>query len=60
MKYRGKYLKPATSLMLVLSCVALSSFAADSIDKARNIADQELFFGPVPKADQEVPSHLAM
>src|SRR5262245_25265655 len=51
MKDGGKHLKQATSLMIALSCVALSSIGgADSIEKARNIADQEYFFAPVPKA----------
>jgi len=51
MKSSGSYVKQATSLVVALSCVALSSIGgADSIEKARNIADQELFFAPVPKA----------
>src|SRR4029079_6471172 len=51
MKERNRHFKQATSVMVALSCVALSSIGgADSIEKARNIADQELFFAPVPKA----------
>src|SRR4029079_156882 len=49
-KKRG-YVRQTTSLLMALSCVALSTVGgADSIEKARNIADQELFFAPVPKA----------
>src|SRR4051794_8926061 len=48
-----KYLRQATALVVGLSCVALASIgAADGIveKKAGSIADQELFFAPVPKA----------
>src|SRR5437879_2258056 len=41
------------STFIALSCLALSAIGgADSVleKKAPNIADQELFFGPVPKA----------
>src|SRR6476646_2088153 len=48
---RGMYVKHGTTLCIALACVALSSIGgADSIEKARNIADQEYFFAPVPKA----------
>src|SRR5262245_28521587 len=51
MKYPGRYFKQAPVLLVALSCIALSSIGgADSIERARNIADQELFFAPVPKA----------
>src|SRR5215470_19298048 len=43
--------KRRTALAAVLSGIALSSIvAADAQQKARNIADQEYFFAPVPKA----------
>src|SRR5207253_8403695 len=47
------YVKQAASLMVALSCIALSSSGgADNVleKKQPNIADQELFFAPVPKA----------
>src|SRR5262249_52157978 len=53
MDHRGNFIKQATSLVVALSCVALSSIGgADSTVAKRqgNIADQELFFAPVPKA----------
>src|SRR5437762_2108786 len=53
MSNRGTYLKQATTLLAALSCIALSSIGgADSVlDKRQpSIADQELFFAPVPKA----------
>jgi hypothetical protein len=49
----GTYVKQATSLVVALSCIALSSIgAADSVVEKRkpSIADEELFFAPVPKA----------
>jgi hypothetical protein len=45
--------RQATTLLIALSCVALSSIGgADNIleKKTPSIADQELFFAPVPKA----------
>src|SRR6187549_2929439 len=41
-----------TSLAIAVSCIALALIGgADSIaEKRQNIADQELFFAPVPKA----------
>src|SRR5262245_63852958 len=44
--------KQASALFVAMSCIALASIGgADSVvEKARNIADQELFFAPVPKA----------
>src|SRR5262245_8007585 len=44
--------KQATALFIAMSCVALASIGgADSVvEKRQNIADQELFFAPVPKA----------
>jgi hypothetical protein len=54
MRNRGTYIKQATSLVVALSCIALSSIggAGDSVLEKRkpNIADEELFFAPVPKA----------
>src|SRR5437660_7075813 len=53
MSNRGMYVKQATTLAIALSVIALSSIGgADSVveKKAPNIADQELFFAPVPKA----------
>src|SRR5215217_9742901 len=52
MRYRGTYVKQATALVMALSCIALSSTGADNIQDKRTspIADQELFFAPVPKA----------
>ena len=49
----GTYVKQATTLIIALSCIALSSMGgADSVleKKSPSIADQELFFAPVPKA----------
>src|SRR3954469_9786481 len=52
MSYRGRYFKQATTLAIALSCIALSSIGvADRVlEKRQSIADQELFFAPVPKA----------
>src|SRR5258706_9753253 len=53
MMNRSTYVKQATMLVMALSCIALSSIGgADSVVEKRkpNIADQELFFAPVPKA----------
>src|SRR6476620_4712737 len=51
MRHRGTYVKQATLLAVALSCVALSSMGADSLqDKRTPKADEELFFGTVPKA----------
>src|SRR3977135_3004502 len=53
MSNRGMYVKQATTLAIALSVIALSSIGgADSVVEKRrqNIADQELFFAPVPKA----------
>src|SRR5438094_2751649 len=53
MSNRGTYVKQATTLLAALSCIALSSIGgADSVlDKRKpSIADDELFFAPVPKA----------
>src|SRR5215510_9547693 len=47
------YVNQATTIAIALSVIALSSISgADSVveKRAPNIADQELFFGPVPKA----------
>jgi hypothetical protein len=49
----GIHVKHATALIIALSCITLSSIGgADSVleKKASNIANQEPFFGPVPKA----------
>src|SRR4051812_47925946 len=46
-------MKGATALAVALSCIALSSLGgADGMagNKRGNVADQELFFAPVPKA----------
>src|SRR5258708_30942415 len=53
MTNRSTHLKQATALVMALSCIALSSIGgADSVleKKKPNIADQELFLAPVPKA----------
>src|SRR5262249_46966130 len=53
MSKRGMDAKQATTLAIALSWIALSSIGgADSVAEKRapNIADQELFFAPVPKA----------
>src|SRR5438105_5302218 len=53
MSDRATYMKQATIFFMGLSCIALSSIGgADSVVEKRkpNIADQELFFAPVPKA----------
>src|SRR5438552_14965006 len=53
MAEKGTYVRQATSLVVALSCIALSSIgsADTAVEKRRqNIADQELFFAPVPKA----------
>src|SRR4051812_12164070 len=50
---RGTYWKQATTLLIALSCVVLSaSGVADGVTEKKqpSIADQELFFGTVPKA----------
>src|SRR5437867_11772653 len=60
MRYRGTYVKQATTLVIALSCVALSSLGgADSVvDKRKpSIADEELFFAPVPKAVRGPADH---
>src|SRR4051812_42992427 len=47
------YIRQATSLVIALLCVAVSSIGgADSVagERAQNIADQQLFFAPAPKA----------
>ena len=54
MSKAGTYAKQVTALIVALSCITLSSIGgADSVlekKKPANIADQELFFAPVPKA----------
>src|SRR5438132_12653110 len=54
MSNRGRYVKQTTALMIALSCIALSSIGgADNVVSKRKpdpIADEELFFAPVPKA----------
>src|SRR4051812_40762685 len=53
MRTRGTCIRQATSLIVAMSCVALTSIgAADGILEKRSntVADQELFFAPVPKA----------
>src|SRR5580765_2205804 len=51
MRDRVMNLKQAASLVVAASCVTLASIGgADSVQKAANVADQELFFAPVPKA----------
>src|SRR5689334_9662250 len=52
MKQRHPCARQVTTLCLALSCIALSAIGgADSVrEKKQNIADQELFFAPVPKA----------
>src|SRR4051812_28057098 len=53
MRTRGTCIRQATSLIVAMSCVALTSIgAADGIleKRSNSIADQELFFAPVPKA----------
>src|SRR5436190_1872985 len=54
MTNRGTYLRQGTALVVGLSCIALTSIVtADSVlEKKRPspIADEELFFAPVPKA----------
>src|SRR5207253_7942514 len=53
MSTRATYLKQATTVVIALSCIAVSSIGgADSVlEKKRPvIADEELFFAPVPKA----------
>src|SRR5687768_3595594 len=53
MRNRGTSFKQATTLMTALSCIALASISgADSVTEKRrgNVADQEYFFAPVPKA----------
>src|SRR5262249_14515253 len=53
MTNRSMYVKQATTVAIALSVIALSSIGgADGVveKRASNIADQELFFAPVPKA----------
>src|SRR5215203_4147804 len=52
MRKACKYWKQATSLVIAMSCITLSSIAADNVQEKRKspIADQELFSGTVPKA----------
>src|SRR5450432_29217 len=53
MSNRVRYVKQATTLVVALSCIALSSIGgADNVleKKKPSIADEELFFAPVPKA----------
>src|SRR5438067_540430 len=53
MSNRITYVKQATTLVIALSCIALSSIGgADNVNEKRKspIADEELFFAPVPKA----------
>jgi hypothetical protein len=53
MSYRGTSIKQATALAVALSFVALSTIGgADGVVEKRraNVADEELFFAPVPKA----------
>ena len=52
MSIGGMYLKQSTTLVVALSCMALSAIggAVIAAQKKQNIADQELFFAPVPKA----------
>jgi hypothetical protein len=53
MRNRGTYFKQATSMFIALSCVVVSSMGgADNVLEKRkpSIADEELFFAPVPKA----------
>ena len=44
--------KQATTFLITLSCVALSSIggADDNLERRRPVVEQELFFAPVPKA----------
>src|SRR5262245_38315124 len=46
------FIKQATALALAVSCVAVATIGgADGVAQKRtNIADEELFFAPVPKA----------
>src|ERR1051325_2947816 len=46
------YVKQTTALFVALSCIALSTIggADNAAKKAATVADQELFFAPVPKA----------
>src|SRR5436853_6784564 len=46
------YVSAGTALFIALSCIALSSIGADTLQSKRKspIADEELFFAPVPKA----------
>src|SRR5258708_37887903 len=53
MSNRGMYVRRATTLAIALSCITLASIGgADSLleKKKPSIADEELFFAPVPKA----------
>src|SRR5262245_43079084 len=52
MNIPDRYARQGTALVMALSCIALSSIGgADSVgEKRQSIADQELFFAPVPKA----------
>ena len=51
MSFETRFVRPAAALLVAMSCVALVG-GADAILEKRtpNIADQELFFAPVPKA----------
>src|SRR5438128_7513054 len=39
-----------SSLVVAFSCVALATISGAVVEKRASIADQELFFAPVPKA----------
>src|SRR3954469_17703042 len=39
-----------SSLLVAFSCIALASIGGAVVEKRTSIADQELFFAPVPKA----------
>src|SRR5215218_4881303 len=49
---RGRSVRQATVLAIALSCIAVSSIGADSVQDKRTspLADEEPFFAPVPKA----------
>ena len=49
----SRYVRQATTLAMALSCIALASIGgADTAAQKRqtNVADQNLFFAPVPRA----------
>src|SRR5205814_392225 len=53
MRNRSGYVTKASTLVIALSCIALSSIggADDILEKKKpTVADEELFFAPVPKA----------